>query len=420
MKILVVNYNGGSPHHGPNLRTFYAAESLVSSGNIVRCVSASYSHKYSRLPSVKAPLTSEVISGVQYTWVKVNKYSGIASRIFSQYQYAFKLLWYQRDLKDEYDVIIFSAPPPDVFFAVMVLSKIYGCPIISDVRDLWPLTQLQMSWVHYLNPYAMWLWLSERLMLKVSKRIVSPLPGIKKYFKNRKFQSKVSIIQNGVVLKQNQLNSELSLKLLCDGYVYGFKEGQEILVSELAERGELIVGYSGSLDRDNDVQALLDCARQLRDEKGVVFVIVGGGVLFDKVRAQAEPLPNVLLFDRVLSVDVPTVLSSFDVCFCALKPKRIYKYGVSLAKMYEYMAAARPIIWMIDAANNPVEDSGCGISVRPGDVSALCRTVIEFRNMPYASRREMGDKGFQHLAERFSYRVLGANWQRLCEETVSN
>jgi hypothetical protein len=35
----------------------------------------------------------------------------------------------------------------------------------------------------------------------------------------------------------------------------------------------------------------------------------------------------------------------------------LYRYGISMNKLYDYMAAARPVVVAIDAANNPYQRS---------------------------------------------------------------
>ena len=69
MDILIINHNGGSIYHGPNLRTYYAAKELVKLGNNVTIASSSYSHKYAVLPTISGEITCEVIDGIEYRWV---------------------------------------------------------------------------------------------------------------------------------------------------------------------------------------------------------------------------------------------------------------------------------------------------------------------------------------------------------------
>ena len=64
MNILIVNHNGGSIYHGPNLRTYYVAKELVMRGHKVTIATSSYSHKYIVAPKIHGLVTAEVIDGI--------------------------------------------------------------------------------------------------------------------------------------------------------------------------------------------------------------------------------------------------------------------------------------------------------------------------------------------------------------------
>ena len=70
------------------------------------------------------------------------------------------------------------------------------------------------------------------------------------------------------------------------------------------------------------------------------------------------------------------------------------------------MMAKKPVIHAIDAANDMVSDSGCGLSVRPEDPHAIAGAVTRLYGMSEKERVEMGQKGYDHVRMHHTYPVL--------------
>ena len=418
MKIIIVNHNGGSPYHGPNLRTYYLAKSLVSRGHQVSVVSSAYSHKYHTLPTTKDEVTFEEIDGIGYFWIRITKYTNLFFRVFSHFQFGFRLIRNRALLPGRADVVLFSGPQPEVFLLCSLFSKIVSAPVCSDVRDLWPLTQLQMSKLHFVNPYVWLLFCCESYMYSRSNKIFTPLPGMANYKSSESFKNKISVISNGCEVSE-ELQDPRSVILVASAAcpALGIEQGDEVDLVAL-HKSRFFVGYSGSMDRDNDTESFIDAALTVGD-LDVTFVLVGDGVIKNDLIRRAAGSPNILFLDKVVSADVPRVLRCMDVLFCGLREKSIYRYGASPAKIYEYMGSAKPVIWAVAACNNPVSDSGCGVSVFPGDSKHIASAVMHFKSMPESQRLEIGKKGLRHLRRNYSYDVLGDRWESELLEVVN-
>lgn len=420
MKILIINHNGGSIYHGPNLRTYYAAKELVNKhGHNVKMVSSSYSHKYGVLPKVDGTVTDEKIDGIDYKWIKCTKYKNLFQRIYSHFEFGFKFLFNRKKICKEADIVIFSGPPPEIFLFSWIYSKILNAPIVSDVRDFWPLTQVEMSKVYWLNPYTYFLYSVQYALIKCSNYLLSPLPGAKLYFNKIDSSANIEIIENGFDLNRDILDNDLNLDVLGAGSLIDIKDNK-ISLKEIQLKDKFIVGYSGSFDRDNDLDSLIESIEKFKDKKDVIFMFVGAGVKRDFLINKTLKIPNMLVCDRVPSQFVPNVLGVMDVCYCGLKPKDIYKYGVSLAKTYEYMASSKPIIWMIEAFNNPVKDANCGFLVESGNTEQLYLTIGKAIEMDKDNLRKLGKNGRKYLEQNFSYEVLGVKWNDLVNKVIEN
>ena len=108
-------------------------------------------------------------------------------------------------------------------------------------------------------------------------------------------------------------------------------------------------------------------------------------------------------------------LSAADACIAILKPLDEYKTTYP-NKVFDYMAAGRPVALAIDGViREVVEAAGCGIFAEPGNPSALAnaiRTLASDRD----KARQMGLDGRNYLEEHFSRGVIGERLMGLLEE----
>ena len=112
-------------------------------------------------------------------------------------------------------------------------------------------------------------------------------------------------------------------------------------------------------------------------------------------------LTNVSFLPPVPKAGMAAALAGADACLAILKPIEAYKTTYP-NKVFDYMAAGRPVILAIDGViRKVVEEAGCGIFVQPGDPSALAQAVRELVMDP-ARARKMGLAGRLYLEEHFS------------------
>jgi glycosyltransferase involved in cell wall biosynthesis len=174
------------------------------------------------------------------------------------------------------------------------------------------------------------------------------------------------------------------------------------------------VGYAGAFDRDNDVMSLIRAA-ELLQERNIEIVLIGKGVRQDRLAAEAAGLPNVSILPAVPSEQVPWVLARFDACYMGLRDKPINQYGVSMAKIFEYLRASLPIVSAVRAGNDIVGAAGCGFSVSPESPHEIADAIVRLAEMPRHAREAMGRRGADYLQAHHSYDVLAERWVRAIE-----
>ena len=70
------------------------------------------------------------------------------------------------------------------------------------------------------------------------------------------------------------------------------------------------------------------------------------------------------------------------------------------------MLAKKAIIQSIDAGNDIVCESACGISVPAGDGKKVAEAIDKMAAMPLEKLAELGEKGYRYVTKNHDYRVL--------------
>jgi glycosyltransferase involved in cell wall biosynthesis len=123
---------------------------------------------------------------------------------------------------------------------------------------------------------------------------------------------------------------------------------------------------------------------------------VGDGKEKPALLAQAMDmgLRNVRFISPVPKHEMAQALAAADACLAILKPVDLYK-TVFPNKVFDYMAAGRPVILAIDGViRELVEGAGAGIFVPPGNPQALASAILELAAQP-ENCKAMGLQGRQ-------------------------
>jgi glycosyltransferase involved in cell wall biosynthesis len=108
-------------------------------------------------------------------------------------------------------------------------------------------------------------------------------------------------------------------------------------------------------------------------------------------------------------------LAAADACIAILKPVRMYA-TVYPNKVFDYMAAGRPVLLAIDGViRQVIEDAGAGVFVPPGDPAALTdaiRGLADERELG----RAMGLRGREYVESHFDRAELAEKLAEIFEK----
>jgi len=293
------------------------------------------------------------------------------------------------------DLVIGSSPHLLTPVAALCVARHFRVPFVMEVRDLWPHTIIDMGKLGERNPMIKALQALERFLYRRAERIITLLPSAHEYITACGIpREKIVWIPNGVDLSRFE----------------NLEPG--------SSRGEgFTVMYLGAHGQANALDVLIHAAKAIRDRgrSEIRFVLVGDGPEKPRLIELSHELGvhNVEFRKPVPKTEVSKVLDTADATVFILHDIALYKYGISLNKLFDYLAAGKPLILAGESANNPVEEAQCGLTVQPRDPEALAEAVIKLYKMAPAERVAMGRRGRAYVEEHHDIRKLAEKLERV-------
>ena len=389
--IWMINQYAGSPWHGMEYRHYHLARALAERGHRVVVVSGSHSHLFTRPPRVSRPFTRQVIDGVTYCWVAVPRYGPAISlgRVLNMAAFAAALEALPTSRLPRPDAILVSSPS---LFPVPIAARWarrFGARLVFEVRDIWPLTLQELGGLSSRHPLIAAMQRLEDYGYRTADSVVSVLPGAGPHMVERGMDpAKFHYLPNGIDLDGARRSGDAPAA-----------------IRDAVGPGAFTVGFVGTLGRANVLETLIDAAR-LVDPEEVRVVVVGHGPERSQLMERAAGARNVAFVGPIPKGDVPAALQLFDACYVGYRRSPLYRFGVSPNKLYDYMAAGRPVLFAADAANQPVQEADCGLTVAPEDPAALAGAISSLATASEAERARLGANARAYVERHHDYHRL--------------
>ncbi len=95
-----------------------------------------------------------------------------------------------------------------------------------------------------------------------------------------------------------------------------------------------------------------------------------------------------------------------DVAYAGALKNQLYRLGMSLTRLNDFMLAAKPILYGVEAPGNTIEESGAGISCPAEDPLALSQAIQSMKSLSHEERETIGKRGREWVIKNRDYRVL--------------
>ena len=84
----------------------------------------------------------------------------------------------------------------------------------------------------------------------------------------------------------------------------------------------------------------------------------------------------------------------------------MYRFGIAPNKLMDYMMAGRAVLHSVQAGNDPVAESDCGLTVAPESPTAVAEGLRRMAALSTEERASMGRRGREFVVAHHSYPVL--------------
>ncbi len=412
-RLWILNHYAAGPDAATGTRHYDIGRRLVRLGWEVNIFASSFDHLTHRETHLQLGenLKEETYEGVRFIWLRTPAYAGNDwRRIKNMLTYVVRVLQ-EGKVRARPDVVIGSSVHPFAAWAGYVLAKRHKARFFYEVRDLWPQTLIELGEFSPNHPAIRLLSWLERFLYAKAEKIIVLLPKAEEYITSLGFpREKVLYLPNGVDLRRYEKPlPELPLEV------------SRVLDSL---NGKMIVVYVGAHGMANNLDVLLRTARLLKDRGNdtVHFMLVGDGPEKRRLKTNAEKegLTQVTFIPPLKKTYVPSLLDRCHVGIFCLVPSRLYRYGISLNKMFDYMAAELPIVAIGVEHANPVAESGCGVELEDDDASKVADVLEMWGHNPEEIRR-LGKRGSGFVRQRHSTEILAMTLdEMLSTDRVSN
>ena len=407
LRILYINHYAGSPHHGMEYRPYYLAREWVRLGHEVTMLAASHSHVRAHQPQMAggpAPQrTTETIDGIDYVWYPTLPYEGNGlGRVRNIWSFLRQVWADARDIVSAFrpDVVIASSTYPLDIWVARRIARLSRARLVFEVHDLWPLSPIELGGMSPKHPFIRLCQWAEDTAYRDADVVVSMLPKVADHMSSRGLDlRKLWIIPNGI--SPDEWSRDPS----------ALRTDVAEWIAAKKREGKFVVGYAGSHGTPNALEVLLEAAVHLREEP-FVFVLVGDGHEKKALQRRVEELglQSVAFFAPIQKGQIPSFLKVIHFAYIGWQRVPIYRFGIAPNKLMDYMMAGCVVLHSVEAGNDPVEESGCGISVPPGDSLAVARGIRELAAMPEARRHAMGVQGYEFVRQHHLYPVLASRF----------
>lgn len=392
MKILIINHYAGSRQMGMEHRPYYLAKWWEKQGAEVLIVTASYSHLRRVNPKGRRGFCT--IDGVRFYVIPTPAYRGnSASRALNIAAFLRGLCADAEELALDFapDVVIASSTYPLDLLPAKRIAVRCGAKLIFEVHDIWPQSLVELYGFRQNHPFIRLLGMAERYAYEQSDLVVSILPNLKQYIFDRKFRVRGYLhVPNGVEISEENDTSQ--------GHVEQIKA--------LKKRVKFTVGYAGGFARANCTHKVAQLAAELGEEIGVVMI--GDGEEAGEIRRAYGACPNLLMLPRVSQQELIGLLSRLDCLYLPVLDLPVYRYGIAMNKIFDYMLSGRPIILECDSPNTPIERSGCGEILLPDGGQNVKTAIKKFIDLGELNRFNLGSLGKAYVMKHHNYQRIAA------------
>lgn len=298
----------------------------------------------------------------------------------------------------DYDLVFcYQLSPVTMVKPAIDYEKKYKKPLLLYCLDIWP--ESAKDHMNIPAVYEMIGWISKRLYQKCDHISVTSRPFLD-YFKEviGYAESKMSYIPqhaDEAMISQN-------------------------LDSEANEIADFL--YAGNMGKGQTLDVIVRAAAELKGREDFLIHMVGDGSKRTELETLSRELgvdEKIIFYGNQKREDMPTFYKKADVLLITLRGNNAVGNTMP-GKLQMYMTTGKPIFGAINgAANEVIQESGCGACVKAGDYKGLAKLMADY--MDHAEKySDCGEMGKSYFKEHFTLKNHVDKLEELMKKMVEN
>lgn len=408
MKIWIVNYYTGTPDNATNPRYLQFSRRFQEAGHDVITFNSSYRPAAPEELIKGEGMFEEHYYGVhRFIHVRTPRYEGNGlKRMYSIWVFAWRLFKHCKEF-DKPDVILHNIHPPFDYPIVWIAKKLKA-KYIAEAWDLWPDSFVYIGLVKASNPLMKLAYAIEKRFYYAADEIVFTFLGAFDYLKRQGWMKEqggkidpahLHYINNGIDLEEFDKNK------------VAYPRPDEDMNDDSLYR----IVYLGSINEANHVKTLVDAAALFNDNPKYRFFIYGDGAYREELEKYVKEnrIDNVVFKERHIPLEECAWVVSRARVNVMNYEKGFGRLGVSSGKMFQYLAAGKPIVCNVGVDyDDVITENNIGIAREletPDDFASAITQMAEQPSMEYDAMCQRVRK----VAEQFDYNLLSKKEMQL-------
>ena len=351
---------------------------------------------------------------LDFVHVKSPHYIGNGlKRMYSIWAFAWRLYGHCKEFEKP-DVILHNIHTPFDYPIVWAAKKL-NAKYVAEAWDLWPEDFVTFGLVSRKNPALHFFYWVEKKLYYHADQIVFTFLGAFDYLKRKGWttetggmvdMSRVHYINNGVDLDQFDKDKN------------AYPRPDE----DINSKDIFKIIYLGSINIANHVQTLIDAADLLQFDDNYQFFIYGDGAHRDMLEQYVKDknIKNVHFKERRIPLcECAWVVSQATVNVMNYE-KGFGHMGVSSGKLWQYLAAGKPIVCNIKIAfDDIITDNNLGVAQDIETPETFAQAIRNCAEQPGYRYQGMCER-VRKIAERFDYKVLATEEIKVIEAALAS
>ena len=309
-------------------------------------------------------------------------------------------------LKNKLDIIfVFEPSPITVGIPAIFIKKIKKIPLCFWVLDLWPESVVSAG------------------NLEKTSFVPKVLNPIVKFI--YKHSDKILVSSNGFIdsIQEKDVSRD-KIEFFPQWAEPLFKpiKSSEYLLGDIPKDSFKIM-FAGNIGEAQDFPSILEAAQQLKDEKDIHWVILGGGRREEWVKTKIKEYGLEDCFHLLGSFPLekmPDFYANADVMLFSLKNEFIFSITIP-AKVQTYLACGKPILAMVNGEGGQVViDANAGLTCSAESPKELVENILEMKKMSADEITALGVNARRYYEENFERSYLFNKAEGIFEEMIVN